>query len=63
MHRFAVAERRLMTDFEEFSQRFVIHRIGTVEDDTLFRHGFGQIFGCFGLEDSRLRGLNLSQCR
>jgi hypothetical protein len=38
------------TDLEEFSQGFVIHSIGAIEDDTLFGNGFGQIFGCFSLQ-------------
>ena len=58
MPHFVVAARRSMTDFEEFAQRFVIHRIGAVEDDTLFRHGFGQIFGGFSLDNTRVIALN-----
>ena len=40
----------IQTDLEEFSQGFVIHSIGAIEDDTLFGNCFGQIFGCFSLQ-------------
>lgn len=33
------------TDFKEFPQSDVVQSVGAVEDDTLLRHGFGQVLG------------------